>query len=278
MKFILKKLAAPVASLCARSYLLTQFARLVVQIRDNDCNPEIERNGESLIQAAIVSASTSASIFIDVGANVGDWSASLVRAGATGRIVCVDPLRRNLSALRAKLDLLGKANYETVECALSDAQGEAEFFTAQDVLLSGHDSLFDMRGIGYREGVDRTRVRTNTLDALAAELGLERIHFLKVDVEGNELSVLRGARALLSKESIDFIQIEFGHAARAARVYLHDIVNYVGEFNYRIFVIKPGGLMPLEFTPFSENRYSFINFLIVRNGEFGRLNVRTLSQ
>ncbi len=154
---------------------------------------------------------------------------------------------------------------------MSDSVGKVKFFTNKDRTLSGHDSMFDMQEIGYTESVDSIEVECDTLDNLAKKLEISDVDYLKIDVEGNELSVLKGAKSLLSHGSIDFIQIEFGHASRAARVYLHEIVNFVNQLNYEIFVIKPKGLLPLNFTPFTENQYSYINFLIVRAGALGKL-------
>ena len=87
---------------------------------------------------------------------------------------------------------------------------------------------------------------------------------------------------MLSQGAIDFIQIEFGHSARAARIYLHDIVNFIvesaKEYEYTIFVIKPTGLMPLDFSPFTENRYSYINFLLAKNSVLSKLNGHILEK
>jgi len=107
---------------------------------------------------------------------------------------------------------------------------------------------------------------------LVKRLSIKKINFLKIDVDGNELSVLEGAKSLLSSEKIDFIQIEFGHVSRAAHIYLHDIVNFVNKYYYTIFVIKPTGYMQLGFSPFTENRYSYINFLLARSGVLSKLN------
>lgn len=274
----LKRVAELIASLLSANYYVTQFARMVVRNYDNDCNGDIDTNGERTVQKEIVAASSPESVFFDVGANVGDWSVALVESGVRGRIIAVDPLSRNLAAVRSKLSELGYNNLDLIECALSASRGTVKFFTNRDLAMSGHDSLFDMREIGYAEGVDCVEVRAMTLDELTQELAIGRIHFLKIDVEGNELSVLKGAKALLARGAIDFIQIEFGHAARAARVYLHDIINFLEPLEYQIFVIKPKGLLPLNFTPFTENMYSYINFLIVKTGMLEKLNLKKLKR
>ena len=254
-----------IAGALARSYYLTKFARLVVRVYDNDGNADMYKNGEATIIKMVASITNGDSTVVDVGANVGDWSAALIDAGYEGHLVAIDPLRRNLAKVRERLGTLDCKRLELCEYALADQTGTAEFYTNRDPTLSGHDSLYDMRVIGYDERLERVNVQCITLDELANNLMLSRIHFLKIDIEGNELCALRGAKSLLHSGSIDFIQIEFGHAARAARIYLHDIVNFVREYSYKIYVIKPQGILPVEFTPFTENRYSYINFLLVRN-------------
>ena len=83
---------------------------------------------------------------------------------------------------------------------------------------------------------------------------------------------------ILSQGNIDFVQIEFGHAARASRTYLHDIVNLINNFEYTNFVIKPKGFLILNFSAFIENRYSCINLLIARNNVLGDLTGRILKR
>jgi FkbM family methyltransferase len=268
----------PIARALAKSYYLTQVARLVVRAYDNDCNADMYKNEEAKLLNMISSTRGDDSIFVDVGANVGDWSAALIEGGYTGRLVVIDPLKRNLAKVRERLGALDYDNFDLCEYALSDRTGTARFFSNKDQALSGHDSLLDMREIGYSDELDCVEVQCTTLDELAGQLKILRIDFLKIDVEGNELSVLQGAKSSLSTGAIDFIQIEFGHAARAAGVYLHDIINFVNEYDYKIFVIKPSGLLPLDFTPFTENQYSYINFLLAQNSVLDELEGHILSR
>jgi FkbM family methyltransferase len=278
MRALLTKPAFALSRILSRSYYVTQLARKVVQIYDNDCNGDMNTNGEARLQRVIASLTTSESVVMDVGANVGEWSAAWIATGAKGRLVAIDPLRRNLDAVQGKLERLGCQRFDLCEVALSDGAGKVKFFTHSDPSLSGHDSMLDMRSIGYDESVESTEVNTDTLDRLASKLGISNILLLKVDVEGNELAVLKGARQLMAREAIEFIQIEFGHAARAARVYLYDIVTYVGQHAYDMFVIKPNGLAPLNFSPFTENQYSYINLLIARRASLHRLGANIMKR
>lgn len=81
MKNLLIKLVYIFANLVSKSYYLTQIARRVVQVYDNDGNADMEKNGEKKLQQLIASSSDADSIFVDVGSNVGDWSAALIVGG-----------------------------------------------------------------------------------------------------------------------------------------------------------------------------------------------------
>jgi len=179
MKYLLLKLTEYFVNFTSKSYYLTEVARRVVQSYDNDGNADMEKNGEKKLQQLIASSSDADSVFMDVGANVGDWSAALIGGGYAGRLVAVDPLSRNLAKVREKLAALNYSNFELCECALTDRVEKLKFFVNKDPALSGHDSLFDMRTIGYKEGVDCIEVQSNTLDELAKQLSISKIDFLK---------------------------------------------------------------------------------------------------
>lgn len=249
------------AKLLATSYYLTQIARRVVQIYDNDCNPDIRINGELLLIKLIVARRRSG-IFFDVGANKGDWSAEVFGQGFKGKIIAIDPLSSNISRIRQRFS--DTPMLMPLQYAISDATGEATFFSNVDEGQSGTDSLHNMNQIGYAPTVNAVKVNCTTLDKISEKLEIRKIDFLKADVEGHEYFVLKGAEGLLKNGGIDYIQIEFGHAARAAKVYLHDIVELANSYSYDIYVIKKNGFMPLNFTPFTENRYSYVNFLLAR--------------
>jgi FkbM family methyltransferase len=273
---IITTILKSLTKILSKSYYITQAAREIVRIYDNDGNADIEKNGEKGLLKYFTKLTDENSIVIDVGANVGDWSGALIEAGYIGKIFLIDPLQKNTEKLGVKF--IGYKNIKISKCAMSENSGKLNFYTNTNDSLSGHDSLFDMREIGYKEPVREVEVEANTLDLYAEENKIKSVDFIKIDVEGNELSVLKGCAGLLTRHSIDFIQIEFGHAARAARYYLHDIFNLLKKLPYEVYIIKPNGLMKLSFSPFIENRYSYVNLLIAKHGHVNRLKVPILAR
>jgi FkbM family methyltransferase len=100
---------------------------------------------------------------VDVGANVGDYSVELINAGITGKLFLVDPLAQNLSTANQKILNENFKNFELIQCALSDSAGTQSFFTNIDESLSGHDSLYDMRLIGYSEKTRKIEINHTVL-------------------------------------------------------------------------------------------------------------------
>lgn len=134
---------------------------------------------------------------IDVGANVGFYSVLCSRlAGERGRVVAVEPLESMASRLRGNLERNGAANVCVEVCAASDHTGVVEL-----ELVEGNEEFAAIGTITHdaaRKLGARTRAtaRCEPLDAIAARHGM-RPAFVKIDTEGSELGVLRGARRIL---------------------------------------------------------------------------------
>lgn len=123
---------------------------------------------------------------LDVGANVGAYALLFGRwVGAGGRVFAFEPSPQARAGLTQHLDMNGLSPVVAVRSeAIAD--------------LAGREPLLD-QGVhgGSRLGGAGEPVPTVTLDAFCAEQGITP-SLVKVDVEGAELRVLRGARALLS--------------------------------------------------------------------------------
>jgi FkbM family methyltransferase len=136
---------------------------------------------EQQVQQLLVESLPTGGVFYDVGAHVGFMSlvaAQLV--GASGEVYSFEPLPENAAALRQTIRLNRGCHWEVIESAVAATDGHAMF-----------------AGDGERGhiGDGGLRVRTVRLDSFAATHPPPSV--VKIDVEGGELDVLRGAERLL---------------------------------------------------------------------------------
>lgn len=147
-------------------------------------------------------------VFIDVGANLGYYSvlASQV-VGQDGRVVAIEPQSRLIGAMRENLRLNRCANVEVLCMALSDQPGVGTIHLAPSV-NSGASSL----AVKHRFYTSSEEVQVTTLDALIAAHQIASVDVIKIDVEGFEVQVLRGAHEALSRRVIRQLHIDAGTA------------------------------------------------------------------
>lgn len=136
-------------------------------------------------------------VVFDIGANTGQYSTGLRKAGFTGRIVSFEPLSRSFSVLQSKAakDPL----WDCQQCALGDVDGtipinvagNAEASSSVLPMLKRHQDAYPPANyIGTEE------VPIRRLDAVAEEvLQPGDTAFLKIDVQGFEKQVLAGAKS-----------------------------------------------------------------------------------
>lgn len=146
-------------------------------------------------------------VVFDVGAHAGYYTLLASQlVGATGRVVAFEPEARNLGYLEEHLRLNDVRNVRVVEAAVADAAGTAPFATES----SGFGGALSEAG--------SATVTTVTIDGLVDAGTLPAPHYLKVDVEGAELRVLRGAAKVLrtSRPTI-FLAVHTSEMARLCR-------------------------------------------------------------
>jgi FkbM family methyltransferase len=260
MKYLKNSAINLIASLLSTSRYSYKMAKLIIMKRDNDCNENMLRNGEKKIVDFLIKNNL-ANIIFDVGANVGDYLAIILDHKKPIVIYAFEPGPRNVELLKKRFS--STANVTIVSKALSHKEDTTDFYQHIDPQMSGSDSIYDMHKIGYNYATTKHIVETITLDKYCERNGINHISFIKCDVEGNELAVFMGGHGMLTKGAIDYIQFEYGHAARAARVFLYDIYNLLHGSGYEIFTVKPKGLEKFVYTPLEENKYNMANFFAV---------------
>src|SRR5690349_10084337 len=139
---------------------------------------------------------------IDVGANVGDFTARLASKYPDCTIWSLEPVSSTFATLSARVG--GYSNVRARRLALSDSDGSA-VMTAS---AASHVNRLLSAEVAATTTERTESVTTTTLDALVRNEGIERIGLLKIDTEGHDVTVLRGATESLRAGIIDLVLTE----------------------------------------------------------------------
>lgn len=138
-------------------------------------------------------------ICIDAGANIGLYTLAMSSLAPDGRVHAFEPSPTAFGHLQENLQVNRVTNAEASPFALGSGTGTVQFhdfsFFSAGSFAADEASLLTSES--YGSSVSETPV--TTIDSVVAERGLPRVDFLKIDVEGAELSVLDGAADMLAK-------------------------------------------------------------------------------
>jgi FkbM family methyltransferase len=176
-------------------------------------------------------------VYVDVGGNLGYMSLNAEKlVGKEGKVIALEPDPKTLPLLRLNKQI-NQSDIVIVDKAASDESGTVQFHVATESGLSrlpnAHKNLAGMELAKYHD-VQMDRL-DNILDGL---IGQRPVRFIKVDVEGHELRILRGAvNTLRNSKPILFLEINHG-ALIENNVTLKDIVAYLKDFGYEFFYVE----------------------------------------
>lgn len=168
-------------------------------------------------------------VFIDIGANIGAISLPVAKWNKV-QVYSFEPGPNIFSILQINKQENRLDNISVIQKGLSDAEGETDFFES--------DRMHGWSGMVKIDSFQKCRVPTTTLDIFAVENKIERIAVLKVDVQGWEYYVFKGAERLLEEKRIDVIVFEFESWAEGnAGLELGAAQQYLIDKGYSLFTL-----------------------------------------
>jgi FkbM family methyltransferase len=163
-------------------------------------------------------------VFIDVGAHIGKYTIQVAKIlGGSGLVIAIEPHPGNYKHLVENIKLNDLRNVIALNVAAWSEECELKLFVGD---MHGHHSLMKNFGRGFFV------VHAKPLDKVLEELGISRVDFVKIDVEGAELEVLKGMSITLKKfKPIVVVEIR--------DMYLRRIEEFLNQLEYTIEKVAP---------------------------------------
>jgi len=226
---------------------VVRAARFVLRRASLDVPNDMHTNGEERLQRWMLDLFPRGRKMhvLDVGANVGQWSASmLATARRAGRAEDLDlhAFEPSCYTFARLSEALGSQRVSLQQAALSEQSGTSVLHVMGPG--AGTNSLHAPPA-GQTDTTTED-VETTTLQEYADIAGISEIALVKIDTEGHDLAVLHGAGKLLAEQRICIAQFEYNWRWVAARSFLCDAFKLLGPAGYRIGKLTPRGI---EFYP-----------------------------
>jgi len=199
---------------------------------------------------------------IDIGGNIGEYTAELRRTNPNLEIHIFEPSATNIEKLKRRF--ASDKNIKLVPLAVSDISGSTSLYSNEpgSGLASLTKRKLDHLNIpfDFNESIDTVRFE----DYWIHELKRKHMDIVKLDIEGHELAALIGFGEAIKETSV--VQFEFGGCNIDTRTYFQDFWYYFKDKNFEMFRITPLGLEKIERYRESDEYFSTTNYIAVNQG------------
>ena len=166
--------------------------------------------------------------YIDVGANIGGFSINVINNVDVNKAYLFEPIKSCYNKLCKKFN---NSKFEIFNIALGAEKSIT--YINECINKEDHSSIVNRDWLYSKPhyNVKKTQVVIDKLDNIIKE----DINILKIDTEGFELEVLKGATNLLESKKIDYIQFEYGGCFKDNNIKLNDVINFLKNYGYKVY-------------------------------------------
>ncbi len=193
----------------------------------------MDRNGEAWVQTLLSNHNLvpPQAIFIDCGANVGEWSLFSLNTHQDIQLHAFEIVADTRKALEHNLTLFPQVKIPAY--GLSNVTGSANVNYQSDLSSTASinylgDDIHQIQACQIITGQDYCKLHN-----------INEIFFLKIDTEGHDLFVLQGFEALLAQQKIDIIQFEYNLFSVYSKTFLNDFYTLLDKYGYTTGKLYP---------------------------------------
>jgi FkbM family methyltransferase len=171
---------------------------------------------------------------IDVGANIGLYALTFAKliGEKEGIVFAFEPSDEAFTKLNQNIKLNNFKNIKAFKLGVSNEIGETEFYMTED------DAYNSLGKTPMRRIIEKRNIPITTLDKFIEDNDIDEINILKIDTEGADYLVLRGATKLLENKNPPIILCEYNKITKSGYDYrLDDLIDFLELKGYEIYEI-----------------------------------------
>ena len=196
-------------------------------------------------------------LLVDVGVNRGEYADVLIKNYPNSITYLFEPQKYLYDFLLKKYNSSNKI--KLFNLALDENDGEVTLKKGFEG--DGEASIYDRKYLKNKKNIEE-KVKCNRLDSIIIN---QKIDFIKIDVEGNEMKVLNGMKKIIHNTKI--IQIEFGGTWIDSRFFYRDLFDFFKMFNFDLYRMTPNKLIKIKNYEETDEYFTFTNFVGINNKE-----------
>ena len=223
-----------------------------------NCDPET--NGEYFL---IERAAPTLHLVLDIGANIGDWTARVAAVAPECVIHSIEASPRTFANLTRRLS--GNSNLVFHNAGMGEHTGRASFHDCGE--NSGLSSFVSRDASIGLKAESQMEVPVTTVDDFCREHQIPHLDFIKIDTEGFEGPILRGMIETLKQKRAAAVQFEYGGTWLDAGESMAGVSAVLTGCGYTIYRLQPGGVQALHYDSQIHESFKYANYLAVSSPE-----------
>lgn len=220
-------------------------------------------SGEKYIVEKLVKAKRP--VIVDVGAYEGNYISLIKNTHPNAYVVAFEPNKASFNILKHRYST---DNVILYNIGLGEKRSRTPYYDYRGNTGSEHGTIYSKALQVKRNHLKKEFIFIRTIDSIYRRqehsIFSRKIDLLKIDTEGNELNVLKGARKLLSNNIIKIIQFEFNSMNVASKVFFQDFISLLP--NYSFYLMFPDGIVKVDtqkYNPIFHEIFAFHNILAI---------------